>query len=143
MRFFNTQQVARPVLPDRNPTAKSFGFFTSGVAPHTATTRWTYTVPANRKFVVGLIQNLVIRLSVATTAGETAAYNQYTPNGGGMVTTLVAINYGNAASNGMNTVGSSGQVINAGDVINGQTYDTSTGGTNTFGTSLVGTEGDA
>jgi len=60
----------RPQYYDRNPLQVSQNFTTGGTPPHGSTSRWSYTVPSNRKAFITSAACNVHRATVATTAAE-------------------------------------------------------------------------
>lgn len=128
MRVFNVQPAARPSEADRNGVPRNFAFGSNLLAPHAATTRWTYTVPANKKARCTWHACKLMRDAVA--AGALIAQDEidYTPSGGA----LTALS---RAWNQTNTIGAldpgqfgQGPYFFAGDVVVASTQDQSTGG---------------
>lgn len=129
MRFFNTQQVARPAPIDRNPINRTLSGSASSAAPHATTIRFSYTVPANRKATCQAARAAVQRNTAATTPGAVQSAIRYQPNAGALFAYLNA----NVVTNGVNDVSdqslpSMGDML-AGDYIDGEDADGSTGGT--------------
>lgn len=132
MRITNSQTAARPTYYDRNPANQTKYNNTGAVAPHGATQRWTYTVPAGKKAFIEQIMTSIIRSTVAAPVGTTLNEVDLIPNGGGV--NILSLRYMN--TNGVNDntdlhLTNLGE-INAGDQINALDVDTSTGGTVTF-----------
>lgn len=95
-----------------------------GVAPHAATTRWTYTVPTNRAAQIESALVAILRTAAAAPVGTTFAT---------VTATGVSLLYATDISNAVGAFTSQQQgesgFLNAGDVLLGQTFDGSTGGT--------------
>ena len=122
---------------DRNPTSISKTFTNTGVAPHVITSRWTYTVPAGRKCQIEFVQIELVRKTVA--APVNTAFGYVTIAGASF---LRAVMESNTIGERSNTVAGVGVILEAGDVIAGLTFDSSTGGTITYTLTLKGTEFD-
>jgi hypothetical protein len=60
--------VARPAFYDRN-AASAVQTYLAQVSPHSATTRWTYTVASGKKLNVEVTPCRILRLTVATVSG--------------------------------------------------------------------------
>lgn len=132
---------ARANALDRNPTDVNQNY-SNTLAPHVTTTRWTYTVPAGRKCLVELVNSRIMRITAAAPAGYAD----------------VAISLGNVLAylalaelnSGDNAIGvreskyiTAQALLLAGDVLQAQTADGSTGGTIGYLASFKGTEFDA
>lgn len=124
------------------PTKVTGVYSGAAVAPHGLTTRWTYTVPAGRFCIVELMRVFLLRETVAAPAAVAAALVTYTPSGGaaGFICNAQLLD---------NTVGAKEKEnwgselrLQAGDVLQGQTVDGSTGGTLRLHANFVGTEYD-
>ena len=121
----------RPTYYDRNPSAKAQVSHQFSTAPHSSTTRWTYTVPGGRKAYVESISVETIRSVVATTPSDFFA----DVNGtfGGVTIYLMRIDtWTNAVGDGKAVYGSSGGLMLAGDSLSGEDSDASTGGLVSF-----------
>lgn len=142
MRLSNTQAVARPSYYDRNEVPKSFRYIAT-VAPHTTTVRWTYTVPVGKKAWMDSALAWLGRATAAAPVALAFGWVRYTPSGGSattMVNTTLATNGVN--DNQQSLLSSLGAMV-AGDVVEGLTVDTSTGGTVTYDVNLKYAEFDA
>jgi len=107
------------------------------VGPHAAVTRWTYTVPTGKKTFIGLMSLTMLRETAATTAGEALCYIRI------QTQIVLCIGLFNAAVDTNRTVAASGEaLLNASETIDGQTYDSSTGGTISYTSALLLTEFD-
>jgi len=135
--------VARPEWYDRNPAPAAQFYSGSGVAPHSATVRWTYTVPAGKKAMVEFIECAVWRRTAATTAGSSRGFIQYTPQGGSTVVLLRA--EVNTLTLGDKDCVTTGQalVLKAGDALEAITEDLATGGNCDYILNVKITEFDA
>ncbi len=134
---------ARDTFADRNGTTQTIFYQASGVAPHTLTTRSTYTVPAGKKSQVTRIRLAHIRSTVATTVGKVQALLSYVPAvAAGLNLALVqAIATTVGAGDELNSVAF--DVLLAGDTIRLQTVDASTGGAIDYDLGVVLIEYDA
>lgn len=142
MRLFQLEP-ARPQWYDRNPLAKSLAFAGSAIAPHGNTVRWTYTVPANRKCLLEWNYNFILRETAAGVLGAEVIQINYTPSGGGGAL-LQDTRQVNNSANALTQITTTPQLsLFAGDNVNGDTTDTSTGGTSTYALMAKGTEFDA
>ena len=81
MKLYGAQSAGNNPI-DRKPTQVQLQYSATGVAPHAATQRATYTVPANRKAQITGIKVFAMRLTAAGAVGIVQAYVQYTPSGG-------------------------------------------------------------
>jgi len=129
VRVGTPSAVARPDWYDRNPISKNDNYDILDITPHSTTTRLTYTVPAGKKAMLEILQATVRRRTAATTLGRAYALWQFTPSGD-----LTKILLFSRVED--NTVGAKDDhalgttmAMYAGDRIDGNTYDGSTGGT--------------
>ena len=134
---------ARADFYDRNPKTVTLSYVASGVAPHSATQRATYTVPAGRKARVTTAKIAHIRTTAATTAGLTQAYAVLTPvtAAAGNLYLVQALNGAVGAGDELNAQGQA--VLLAGDTLALYTSDVSTGGAVNYDLYLHLTEFDA
>lgn len=114
---------------DRNPTTRTFAYSSSFavIAPHAPTVRWTYTVPANRKFALQVGQVLVNRVTIAAPAAQQYSALEYTPAAGGTSNVLSIVSYSNTVGDLKGGPMGSGLIMMPGDAIQSQTFDSSTG----------------
>lgn len=135
--------TARLEWYDRNPKTIAKEYFATGVAPHSATVRWTYTVPTGRKFRVEWMQEQIYRNTDPTTVGLTTAALEITPNGGSLEN--LAYYWGEVAAAGGNAVyhQEPALTLQTGDEFDISTNDASVGGTMEYLLSMKGTEFDA
>ena len=124
---------------DRNPSdLQSTQFTGSAVAPHGATTRWTYTVPTARKAYLGSLMLRWRRVTVAAPVGQITINFRI----GGLQRALV--------QNTLNAVDSIEMVplvlnmsLTAANAIDSLSTDLGTGGTCDIHTALQAVEYDA
>lgn len=133
----------RPASYDRNPTTIVNGGSQYSQAPHALTTRWTYTVPTARKFILGFWSVMALRVSVAGTAGAYEPIISATPSGGSNKVLVDLEQLTNLAGDNARLTGGGGTTYLAGDALLGQDFDGSTNGTVSFNESMSGTEFDA
>ena len=130
---------------DRNPIPRVNAYFSGPIAPAGSVTRWSYTVPALKKFLLQTLQTLAIRETVAgvVNAGA-AAIAAYTPSGSGLSQFQVAPATGtNTIGSGVSVAFGANAVFLAGDLLQGISLDSSTGGTIGFIINMSGLEYDA
>jgi len=130
--------VARPAWYDRSPSLQLKRFYGVDVAPHSATQRWTYTVPAGKKAFLEAINLKLIRKTAASTVG--VAYASIVLNTYSVFEARVVTN--NVGDKDAVSVGQA-LTLNPGDTLEGYTYDGSTGGTFDYQTIVKITEFDA
>lgn len=120
--------VARPVYYDRNSTtAGQLAYGT--VAPHSPTSRWTYTVPAGKRSYVEVNYVDLARATVATSAATTFA-QIYSSNSDASDTVISYTRiFANVAGTYDRSITSAVCILNAGNSLTGQTGDNSTDGT--------------
>jgi hypothetical protein len=143
MRTYNSQQIARPEWWDRNPITNSIQYVATGVAPHGATQRASYTVPAGKKAYVDMVLLTVRRDLAAGAAALAAAYATYTPSGGTETRLFQQGDFQNTVNAGQQATITQFGFLGVGDAVKLYTLDASTGGTYTY---LIGakiTEYDA
>jgi hypothetical protein len=135
--------AARPAYYDRNPKDVLNYQEEGAIAPHSATVRWTYTVPTARKAMLQLIEVYLYRDTVATTLGYSDVWINMTPSGG---STYILVD----AQLFVNTIGaagpspvSSGIILLPGDAVSGVDFDSSTAGTMSFYEGMEACEFDA
>lgn len=128
---------------ERDPLQVVKGYHAAGVAPHGVTQRWLYTVPADRKAIVSLVNCSLVRDSHTGTHLRAGAVILITPNGGAATGVLEA-QIGLHLDNELDTVAAAGDIwLHAGDAIDCHTFDTSSAGTISYALSMVATEFDA
>jgi len=128
VRIGTPSAVARPEWYDRNPAPAVAYYVAVNVSPHSVTKRVDYTCPAGKKAMVELLQAEVFRRTTATTAVMAHADFKLTPSGGPMATILTArVVTNDIKDKDSLTMGASFMMF-AGDVLEGYTEDTSTGG---------------
>lgn len=134
--------VARPNYYDRNSsTAGQLAYGT--VAPHSPTIRWTYTVPAGKRSYVEVNYVDLARATVAASAGTTFA-QIYSSNSDASDTVISYTRvFTNVAGTYDRSITSAVCILNAGNSLNGQTGDNSTGGTVSYTVGSKYTQFDA
>lgn len=143
VRVGTPSAVARPDWYDRNPVTRFRAWNAVNLAPHTSTQRWTYTVPAGKKAQLELVQVKVMRATAPTTPGYAYANIRFTPSGGSVDTLIQAtIRTGTVGDTDQTVLGVCG-VLQAGDTIEANSADGSTGGTIDYFATLKITEFDA
>lgn len=138
MRLYNSFS-GRPANYDRNPTVignQNLG--TIGVAPHTATNVWTYTVPAGRKASVEAGSNSVERVTAAAPVGAVQSWLGGAPPYADFISTLL-----NNVGSRIDHVLAGAVLLVAGNTFSGGSFDGSTGGTVMYVQTFQGTEFDA
>ena len=136
-------RVGFPVGPrlewyDRNPSGKEWGYSGTGVGPHGLTTRFSYTVPTGKKFILENAYAITIRATVAGTPGY--AFCGVSARLYGVVQAKMLSN--NVADIDSMNVGRS-VIMKAGEALKGDSQDTSTDGTMTYEVIAHGIEFDA
>lgn len=128
---------------DRNAASLANTYEAYAVAPHAETTRWTYTVPAGKKFLIGSGAINFQRDAAAAAAAAAGAYIKLTPSGGAATTVLRCMTALSAVGSPQIIAGLQGLILFAADVIDGRTVDSSTGGSFNYAVNLAGAEFDA
>jgi len=118
--------VARPAYYDRNATATYSTYNSSGIAPHTYTVRWTYTVPAGKKAIMETATILISTQVVATVNGSREAYIRVTSPSS--ATIIYLGNTTNTALAFTFIAAPTQPTFYAADAITGNTFDSGTGG---------------
>ena len=135
--------IGRPAWYDRNSVPRQDYYEGIDVAPHSATTRLSYTVPAGKKAVVELLQARVYRSSTATASSLTRAWFTLIPSGGTPKIILMAtIRSNNVGDKEVAQIGTT-LTLFPGDKLEGGTGDLSTGGTCDYFLAYKLTEFDA
>src|SRR5579859_4604376 len=99
---------------DRNPTSQGNTYSAGGYAqlgPHTATQRWSYTVPSFFRAMVNALVCQVFRDAAAGAAGIAESYVQYTPAGASVLMLNSAFNLSNTIGSGMSSVIGTSQLL--------------------------------
>jgi hypothetical protein len=135
--------TARADWYDRNPIARANAYNATGIIPHAASTRWTYTVPAGKKFALQTAYASLMRDASATTLSYSRATVFYTPSGGSQVFIIATDNLDNTVGSIQSlSIGGTTTML-AGDAIRGETADLSTGGSMVYRINSQGLEFDA
>lgn len=128
---------------DRNAITRNLSYNQSLIGPHALTTRWTYTVPASKKFLVGTMYTSMFRDAGAAPGLVGKATINTQPSGGSSLPLIESNTFWAGAQTLNNAVTSSGLWLSANDAITGSTSDTSTGGSHYYNVNMAGTEYDA
>lgn len=123
---------------DRNPSDQSVGYLAVAVAPHTTTTRATYTVPTGRKAFITALHAEVYRRDAPTTAGKVYAQVFWS----GVVMLKASHLNATVGSVERSSVGVDNALM-AGDTVFIETCDLSTGGTMDYQVGVAIVEFDA
>lgn len=142
MRSFQAAS-ARATPGDRNPATIGTVSVVTAVAPHGATQRILYTVPANRKCLITAFQVYFERLTVAAPVGQVEYYVR--------INAAAAVNVRLSQITALtNNIGDFRQQSNspqlnllATESISTVSSDASTGGTGFYSAGFAGTEYDA
>jgi hypothetical protein len=133
---------ARVAWWDRVPTSSFGAYRGAGIAPHTLTTRWSYTVPTNRRAMVETLFCGVTRQTLGSGPAETFAMVSRDAN----TDPLNPICMASVVNNSQNLVSQVGigttMFMIEGQSIYGITYDATTGGTVNYAVSANWTEFD-
>jgi hypothetical protein len=142
MRIYGTSTI-RPFYLDRNAATRVNGYAATGVAPHAATSRWSYTVPAGRAAQLGPYSISSSRDTVAAAVGTVWNYVNISPAAGGSIAVnLLSLINNTLYAQQQVQVGLSGTIF-AGDTVQGFTSDNSTGGAISYVNSIAIAEYDA
>ena len=128
---------------ERAPLMVTALYVAGAVAPHAATSRWSYTVPAGKKARVEWVYAGLIQDAVATAAGYAEASVRYTPSGGTVTRLTDAIKINLALGSEGHVGAGLDLMMLAGDNLNAITNDANTGGTILYLVSAKVTEYDA
>ena len=128
---------------DRNAVTLVASYNAGGAAAHAATTRWTYTVPAAKKYLIGSAMIHFYRDIAPTTPADAYAAILIPPRGGAATAALRCFYDLSPISSPQIIAGLQGEILFAADTIAAQTADGSTGGTFSYSTHLAGAEFDA
>lgn len=129
--------VARKEWYDRSPTSIIKTYESAGVAPHVGTERWTYTVPAAKKFMMSNLLVHTYRDGAPASSGRIQD-SVYTTNTIAIIETMLA-----AVGDNKQTITSPQAPFLAGEVIAASTLDQSTGGTVIHRVTMIGMEFNA
>jgi hypothetical protein len=120
--------IGRPAWYDRNAITRINGWQSNNTAPHSRTSRFSFTVPAGKKAFVEYASIYARRSTAASTAGLVQATIEITPSGGGIAVIAEAQLLTNNVGDADRMDVGQGITLNAGDKIEGYTVDASTGG---------------
>jgi hypothetical protein len=122
---------------------KLYVYSAAGVAPHTVTARWNYTVPSGKKAMIEFLHVRILRSTAASTAGKVTAAISITPSGASSNDVMVANILTNNVGDKDALVSGATLTLLAGDKIAANTSDASTGGTIDYVLACKATEFDA
>lgn len=127
---------------DRNPTTFGKYYEATGVAPHILTGRGTYTVPAGKRAIITSVMLGATRATAAAPLGEVDINFKINP--GGLTQYVLKLKHINNTVNADLARYMGCQLfMEAGDVAEITTIDTSTGGTMDYYAGFTYTEFDA
>jgi len=142
MRIANPMAV-RPFFYDRNPVNRQQQYVAYGVAPHTWTVRFSYTVPTYKKAWLEYAEIDFIRRTAATTAGEVTVAVYTTPSGGNAANFVVFRITSNTTNSQAYRNATTQSLLVSGDNVAAGTADASTDGTYDYTITVHMTEFDA
>jgi hypothetical protein len=134
---------ARPNWYDRNPAERGFTANILAVAPHGSTSRFLYTVPAAKKFILEFAQTSIWRDTVAAPVGLWNAAVSTLGSTGAGAQTPIAISTSNVLLFRIDLALSYQAIFLPTGTVSLIDQDTSTGGTCSFISVCKGTEYDA
>lgn len=141
MRAGSAQATARPFYIDRNPANGSQEYSAANVAPHAATTRFTYTVPAGKKaYLEAATAHARIQTVAAPGARRLVSVQKSVAANMALLARRI---YTNVANDQVDAQETQLGLLGAGESINAITEDLSTGGGVDYYISLFRTEFDA
>jgi hypothetical protein len=135
--------TSRAAPYDRNPVGKVTEFVGLAIAPVGNTTRFTYTVTAGKKAFLGILTAGSTRVTAAAPVARADAIVNWLPASGGGAAILRIFNESNALAAQSYAAMAPSLTLLAGDIIQGQTADNSTGGTMDFTITCATAEFDA
>ncbi len=121
---------------DREGRALAFAFWDTGSAPAGLTVRFTYTVPAGKAALITLRTASIMCRTAAAPRAFAAAYHRSNLSVGGLREGVAAQGPGNVAGDNANMAAGVSGPIKAGDILEGVTLDSSTGGFLAYGLGL-------
>lgn len=133
------KSYSRPEWYDRNPLSISNTYTALGVAPAGVTTRWTYLVPANRKFFCTSLQSSVLRNSAGAANANVQAWVDEVLGANIFAEAHIITN---VAGDRADQQRSHTALILEANSLRGRTFDQSTGGSIDYSLSILGIEYD-
>jgi len=127
---------------DRNPVSSVIHYAGAGVGPHGTTTRWTYTVPPNKKAYVELMLVEIVRRTAAGAVATYGCYIRFLQTGVTVTIMKVESRDNNVDAEKHRVLGQS-ITLHEGDSLRAQTVDLSTGGVVDYQATVKFTEFDA
>lgn len=131
--------LARPTYFDRDPVMVA-STYSATVAPHGQTARVTYTPPVNRAAFIEILFLFTYKSTAAGAPGLVQATALFTPDGGAGVVVARAQTDSNVIGLASLVQFTSFGYMQGGDTMTILTIDPSTGGTQSFTTTVKGTE---
>jgi hypothetical protein len=135
--------IGRPAWYDRNPASKRGYLSVLDAAPHSLTTRISYTCPSGKKAMVELLYAAVIRKTAPTTVGRAVTAWYLTPSGGTEGLIMEAVLFSSTVGDSIYLSPSGNLMLFPGDTLTSKTFDGSTGGTCDYQMGYKITEFDA
>jgi hypothetical protein len=135
--------ASRPAYYDRNGITRTNDYQGEAIAPAAAATKWSYTVPSNKKGFGEFLIVSVRRVAAAAPVGVVYAYVTFTPNGAAVDYIMFMAFRNNAIGDTETQVVSSLGAMYAGDNMYAVAGDTSTGGSVDFLIAMKASEYDA
>lgn len=114
---------------DRAPSQKIQKYIANALAPHSATERWSYTVPAGKKAYVEWMQIAVTTVVVATSGRDVVDNITLTPDGGSAIDVAYLAYFKNGVGDNQQIAVGSSMILLPGDEFASISRDSSTGGT--------------
>lgn len=128
---------------DRNAITRVNTYNALSIAPHADVQRWSYTVPAAKKFQISGGQIMSYQSTVVGVAGRNQAYLRITPSGGAATIFLHRSRILGTAGETADDICPAGGMLSTGDNIEARTADLATGGSVDYNLNITGFEYDA
>jgi hypothetical protein len=127
---------------DRNVVTRGMSYAAAAVAPHADTARWSYTVPASKKFQLNT-STISAQRDTAGTTGVALAYINLT-TASAVTTKQLVVQHFNGGTGTYETkpLGQSMMLMPT-ELIEGRTVDASVGGSMSYTIDATGSEFDA
>lgn len=117
----------RAMWYDRNPTSENM-WYNSANSPFAPTMIDSYTVPANRRAIVELMDVTVRRVTAASSLGPASGYFQLKPGGGAAEVMLIRYLENNTVGEQVSGTAAGSILLNPGDVFEMWATHLGTGG---------------
>lgn len=128
---------------DRNAQFLLTSWNTLDAGPHATTMRWSYTVPTGKKAFIESYEIFEQIVTAAGTPGTRIIQLRITPSGGSITVWVFLVLKSNNPGDTQSVFAGHSGILLAGDVLQSDTYDDSTGGTVAYIASSKITEFDA